>query len=236
VRLVTATLAGAEAVGRNWGPAPSARSGEVTTSVLPDQLRQLAKLEHASWLQFYRENRWSYGSPRNDARRVHDALVARGPLPENYKKRAIGNVKDALSILYALGYRSSRPADRPWLNVTRRGEVTATVLETDWRWQAKTGDWLQARAGDYQVRNDEGETWSVEPEIFNRTYEHVGYDRWRRTGRVSAQRAVPGELVITLEGPVTAHPGDWVIKGTAGEQWITSAEHFQKSYKVMTAP
>jgi hypothetical protein len=57
-----------------------------------------------------------------------------------------------------------------------------------------------------------------------------------RTGRVSAQRAVPAELVITLEGPVTAHPGDWVIKGTAGEQWITSAEHFQKSYKVMTAP
>ena len=52
---------------------------------------------------------------------------------------------------------------------------------------------------------------------------------------MSAQRAVPGELVITLEGPVTAHPGDWVIKGTAGEQWITSAEHFRKSYKVPTA-
>jgi hypothetical protein len=207
----------------------------VTTSILPDQLRRLAKLEHASWLQFYKDNRWSYGSPRNDARRIHDAMVSWGPLPENYKKRAIGNVQDALSILYALGYRSYRPADRPWSKVTRRGEVTATVLTSDWRWQAKTGDWLQARAGDYQVRNDEGEAWSVEPEIFNRTYEHVGYDRWRRIGRVWAQRAVPDELVITLEGPVTAKPGDWVIKGTAGEQWITSAEHFAKSYRVASA-
>ena len=124
VRLVTATLAGAEAVGRSWGPAPSARSGEVTTSILPDQLRQLAKLEHASWLQFYKDNRWSYGSPRNDARRIHDALVSWGPLPENYKKRSIGNVKDALSILYALGYRSYRTADRPLVegHPARRGD------------------------------------------------------------------------------------------------------------------
>jgi hypothetical protein len=59
----------------------------------------------------------------------------------------------------------------------------------------------------------------------------VAGDRWRRTGKVFAQPAVPGELVVSLEGPETAVEGDWVIKGAAGEQWITSAEHFAGGYQ-----
>jgi hypothetical protein len=235
VRLITATLAGAETAGRSWGPTPPARSGEVTSSITAEHLRCMARLEHASWLHFYRENRWSYGSPRNDTRRIHDALVPWTQLTANYREKTIANVTNALNILHALGYRSAAPADRPWLEVSRRGEVTATVLDADWRWQTRTGDWLQARAGDYQVRNDEGETWSVEPEIFSRSYRQVGDDRWRRTGRVLAQPAVPGELVISREGPVFANQGDWIIKGTAGEQWITSAAHFAESYQVIPA-
>ena len=107
----------------------------------------------------------------------------------------------------------------------------ATELQSDWRWQTRTGDWLQARAGDYQVRNGTGEAWSVDPEIFTRSYEHVAGDRWRRTGEVFAQPAVPGELVVSMEGPETAGEGDWVIKGAAGEQWLTSAEHFAENYE-----
>ena len=45
-----------------------------------------------------------------------------------------------------------------------------------------------------------------------------------------AQPAVEGELVITLEGPAFAKPGDWMMKGAAGEQWLTSAEHFAANY------
>ena len=46
-----------------------------------------------------------------------------------------------------------------------------------------------------------------------------------------AQPAVPGELVVSMEGPETAGDGDWVIKGAAGEQWLTSAEHFAANYE-----
>ena len=162
---------------------------------------------------------------------MHNALVPWSDLEPSYRERAIGNVKAALGTLHALGYRSSMASGRPWQTVERRGEVRATVLEADWRWQTATGEWLQARAGDYQVSNGTGEAWSVEPEIFAQSYEHIEGDRCRRTGEVSAQPAVPGELVITLEGPATAVAGDWVIKGAAGEQWITSAEHFAANYK-----
>lgn len=230
VRLVTATLADAEIEGRSWGPVAPAETTRMTSSIEPEQLESLARLEHASWLKFYSDHGWSHG-PRNDAKNVHDALVPWAQLPPDYTKRAIDNVKDALSILYALGYRSSGRATRPWIEVSRRGEVTATVLSEDRRWQTDGGQWLQARAGDYQVSDGRGRTWSVKPKIFLESYTQVEGDRWRRTGRVYAQPAVAGELIISLEGAAIAVEGDWVIKGNAGEQWINSSEHFAENYE-----
>jgi hypothetical protein len=226
VRLITATLAAAESVGRTWGPTSTGPGDSASTAVDPGQLRVMAECEHESWRRFYLEHGWSYRATRNDAKQVHNALVPWSDLEPSYRERAIGNVKAALGTLHALGYRSSMASDRPWQTVSRRGEVKAKVLESDWRWQTATGAWLQARAGDYQVSNGTGEAWSVEPEIFAKSYEHIEGDWWRRTGQVSAQPALPGELVISLEGPATAAAGDWVIKGAAGEQWITSAEQF----------
>ena len=231
VRLITATLAAAESVGRTWGPTSTGLGDSASTAVDPGQLQVMAEFEHESWRRFYLEHGWSYRATRNDAERVHNALVPWSDLAPSYRERAIGNVKAALGTLHALGYRSSMASDRPWQTVSRRGEVKATVLESDWRWRTATGEWLQARAGDYQVSNGTGEAWSVEPKIFAKSYEHIQGDRWRRTGEVSAQPAMPGELVISLEGPATAAAGDWVIKGAAGEQWITSAEHFAANYQ-----
>jgi hypothetical protein len=108
-------------------------------------------------------------------------------------------------------------------------------LVSDWRWQTRSGEWLQARAGHYRISNRSAETWSVDREIFTRSYEHVADDRWRRTGEVFAQPAVPGELVVSLEGPDTAGEGDWVIKGAAGEQRLTSAAHFPENYERLGA-
>jgi hypothetical protein len=232
VRLVTATLAGAESVGRTWGPIPADRTDAATTAVPPDQLAEMARLEHDSWRWFYREQGWSYGDRRDDARRVHDALRPWEQLSADYRDRALRNVRDALTTLHALGYRSwTTRGDRTWEPVTRHGEVHVTVLESDWHWQNGSGEWLQGRAGDYQVRDGDGRAWSVDREIFARSYEHLAGNRWRRTGTVFAQPAVPGELVVTLEGPGTAEEGDWVIRGAAGEQWLISAEHFAANYE-----
>ena len=230
VRLVTATLAGAESIGRTWGPTPKDPQAQVTGGIDPSQLTALSQFEHESWLRFYRDGGWKYGPERDDARRVHNGLVLWGSLTGECKERTRRNVTSALNTLQALGYRSWTGSDRPWGSFERRGEVTATVLTEDWRWQTRSGDWMTAHAGDYQVSNEQGHAWSVEPSIFSQSYTHVEGDRWRRTGRVWAQPALEGELVITLEGPALAKPGDWMMKGAAGEQWLTSAEHFLANY------
>ena len=104
VRLVTPTLAGAEAVGRSWGPVPSEplRRG--------DDLGPAGPLETVapSW-----NTRRGCSSTKTIGGLTDPRATMRGgstmpwcrwgPLPENYKKRAIGNVQEnALTILYAL--------------------------------------------------------------------------------------------------------------------------------------
>lgn len=42
----------------------------------------------------------------------------------------------------------------------------------------------------------------------------------------------PGSLVIdTLEGRMIANPGDWIIKGVAGEFYPCKPDIFEKSYE-----
>jgi hypothetical protein len=237
IRLVTATLAGAESVGRTWGPVPADQTGTSSTAVQPDQLRQMARLEHESWRRFYLEQGWTYGATRDDARSVHNALQPWDQLSADYRQRAMDNVKDALRTLHALGYRSTATSgDRTWITVERRGEVRATVLDRDWRWQTSSGEWMHAWPGDYRVSNGNGETWSVKRAIFRQSHEHLGGDRWRRVGEVFAQPATLGEFVISLEGPVTAAAGDWIVQGKAGEQWVTSAQHFAQNYRPSEPP
>ena len=230
VRLVTATLAGAESIGRTWGPTPQDPEAQVTGGIDPEQFAALSRFEHASWLRFYLDAGWKFEPERDDARSRHNALVPWGSLTAAYKERTRGNVTSALNTLQALGYRSWTGSDRPWASYERRGEVTALVLTEEWRWQTRSGDWMTAQAGDFRVSDGRGNAWSVEPSIFSQSYAHVEGDRWRRTGRVWAQPAVEGELVITLEGPAFAKAGDWMMKGAAGEQWLTSGEHFAANY------
>lgn len=37
--------------------------------------------------------------------------------------------------------------------------------------------------------------------------------------------------IKTLEGVMTANPGDWIITGTEGEQWPVRQDIFEKNYK-----
>ena len=79
--------------------------------------------------------------------------------PTGERAQSVRWVSDALSLpttsldrLAAAQNGAGRPVldprhDRSWVPVTRRGEVHATVLQSDWRWQTRTGDRLQARRG-----------------------------------------------------------------------------------------
>ena len=81
VRLVTATLAGAESIGRTWGPAPpQVRRPGHGRDRLRTSSRQLSRFEHASWLRFYLDAGWKYGSGAERRPARHNALVPWGLL------------------------------------------------------------------------------------------------------------------------------------------------------------
>jgi hypothetical protein len=88
---------------------------------------------------------------------------------------------------------------------------------------------MQANAGDWAV-HDDGKTWSVRDAIFRDTFEPAGEGRWFRKGRVQARPAHPGETVNTLEGPTTAAEGDWIVRGSGGEQWPVPGDEFTRRY------
>ena len=118
---------------------------------------------------------------------------------------------------------------------TRVGTVTAEQRSTPWTWTSRSGQTMQAEAGDWQVQAD-GETWSVRDHIFRVSYEHVGGNQWRKRGNVFARPAQPGETIETLEGPTTAADGDWVVRGTDGEEWPVPAREFAERYAELDAP
>lgn len=39
--------------------------------------------------------------------------------------------------------------------------------------------------------------------------------------------------IETLEGTMTAQPGDWIIEGTEGERWPVRKDIFEKTYDVL---
>ncbi|MGH3675945.1 MAG: hypothetical protein ACRDU5_09465 [Mycobacterium sp.] len=89
---------------------------------------------------------------------------------------------------------------------------------------------MHADAGDWEVRDSDGDSWSVRDDKFRSTYQQVNGNRYERTGFVRATPARKGEIVDTLEGPVTTAPGDWVVKGSGGERWPVPGEEFAQRY------
>ena len=50
---------------------------------------------------------------------------------------------------------------------------------------------------------------------------------------VTAQQVTERTIIHTIEGPLTAQPGDWVITGVDGERWPVKKEIFEKTYRVI---
>lgn len=240
IRQVTTALAAAESLGRSWGPVSSGRSDSLVTSaeVSPSELDTMAEMEHASWMRHLRDNGWRYSAQRDDRRRLHPSLRPWAQLTSADQAKTREGVANALRILNLLGYRSTvlRPPNpdeaNEWVEVTRRGEVRAVRQPVGWSWTSESGATMEANAGDWQITDDAGRSWSVASDIFASTYSHIAGDRWRRSGSARARRAVAGEVINSLEGRQTAAEGDWVIRGPKGEEWLITAKHFAGSYQI----
>jgi len=187
----------------------------------------MARAEHEDWCRYYLRNGWKYGSPRDDSRKIHDKLVDWSVVEStpDLLDATARNLASTLWGLRQLGYRS-HPL---WRNFIQVGVVNAERRNAAWTWESDCGETMHADAGDWAIM-DGGKVWSVRDDIFRATYEHVGEGRWRRTGRVQARPALPGETVETLEGPTTAPEGGWIVRGYQGEQWPVPADEFARRY------
>jgi len=197
-----------------------------------DAAMKMAQAEHEDWSRYYRRNHWKYGAVRNDEQRIHNMLVEWSVVEadQDLLNSAVTSLATTLWSLRQLGYRS-RPV---WQPFTRVGTVTAEQRNTPWTWTSRSGQTMQADAGDWQVQVGEA-TWSVRDDIFQTSYEHVGGNQWQRRGDVFARPAQPGETIETLEGPTTAFDGDWVVRGADGEQWPVAAREFAERYAALDA-
>ena len=227
-----------------WGTPPAQLSGrDMADSAPVEQLALMgfdhhsatgmARAEHEDWCRYYRSNGWKYGPNRDDSRKIHDKLVDWSVVESkpDLLNAAVRSLAATLWSLRQLGYRS-RPL---WQTFTRVGTVTAEQRTTRWTWKSDSGHSMRARAGDWAVQEN-GKIWSVRDDIFRDTYEPAGDGQWRRKGRVQARPARPGETVNTLEGPTTAADGDWVVRGSNGEQWPVPGDEFARRYAEFHPP
>jgi len=225
VRQVLTVLGSAVAVGRSWG------AGTGTASPPSEkQLEEMARREHESWLRHLRSEGWSWAAELDRSGKKHPALLPWDRLPEESRARTREGVTDSLALLSTLGYRSFDDPYATWVRLRRRGEVTAVRRAEPWSWTASDGTVLHGRAGDWEVTDNGGASRSVDAAIFEKTHEPVGGDRWRRVGEIRGRLARPGEVVHSLEGDQRARPGQWVLRGVEGEEWLVSAEHVEAAY------
>jgi hypothetical protein len=48
---------------------------------------------------------------------------------------------------------------------------------------------------------------------------------------VQVRPAREGETIQTLEGPLAASAGEWVVRGDLGEEWVISGERLRAGYR-----
>jgi hypothetical protein len=222
-------------------PATKVSAAELQTLAPLEKLRRLgfeknaalamAQAEYEDWHQYYEDAGWQEGPKRDDDKKIHERLVGWEATAANpaLLDAAVDSVAGTLLQLCELGYRS-RPV---WESFRRTGTVIAEQRDAAWTWTAHSGQIMHAKAGDWSVQDGAGDTWSVADDFFQGSYEEVDQAEklWRRIGVVSARPARIGEAIQTLEGPVQAAPGDWVVKGTRDELWPVSADLFPRRYE-----
>ena len=108
--------------------------------------------------------------------------------------------------------------------------VTAEPVTVVSIWASTTGDQLRARAGDWWVC-DGADRWSVDGEIFARTYVRIGGDRYRKVAAVTAAVISEPLTVPTLEGVVSGSPGDYLVGNPGGDVWVIPAAVFTARYE-----
>ena len=120
--------------------------------------------------------------------------------------------------------RYLRLADRPLVAVR-------LLLDTDGLVYRKWGGEQRAKPGDWIVDND-GEVYTVDADVFARTYRPTGPGTYVKTTPVWAERAQHGGSVKTKEGATRYEAGDYLVSNNedGSDAYAISAAKFDTLY------
>src|SRR5262252_8633948 len=105
------------------------------------------------------------------------------------------------------------------------------ALETDGLVYRKWGGEQRAKTGDWIVDND-GDVYTVDADVFARTYRRTGPGTYVKTTPVWAQRAPQSGSVKTKEGATHYEAGDYLVSNNedGSDQYAVSAAKFDALY------
>jgi hypothetical protein len=112
------------------------------------------------------------------------------------------------------------------------GTVRAEQLHESTNWTTSKGEVMHAEAGDMKITGADGSTWSVKPDIFQQTYSPVAGSagEFAKTAITRASQLTQPITIQTLEGQGSGQPGDYLIRGPKGEEYIVPKAKFESMY------
>jgi hypothetical protein len=124
--------------------------------------------------------------------------------------------------------------DGPRRYVRRPDRPVAAVrlaLETDGLIYRKWGGEQRAKAGDWIVDN-EGDVYTVDADVFARTYRSTGPGAYVKTTPIWAERAQDAGSVKTKEGATRYEAGDYLVSNNSDgtDQYAIEAARFETMY------
>jgi hypothetical protein len=106
------------------------------------------------------------------------------------------------------------------------------ALDTDGLVYRKWGGEQRAKAGDWIVDND-GDVYSVDAEVFARTYRTTGTGSYVKTTPIWAERATQSGSVRTKEGATQYQAGDYIVsnRSDGSDAYAIEAAKFEALYE-----
>ena len=126
-------------------------------------------------------------------------------------------------------------ADAPRRPYVRRPDRPVAAvrlsLDTDGLVYRKWGGEQRAKPGDWLVDNN-GDVYTVDADVFARTYRQTGPGAYVKTTQVWAERAEHTGTVKTKEGSTQYEPGDYLVSNNAdgSDEYAVSASKFEELY------
>lgn len=106
------------------------------------------------------------------------------------------------------------------------------ALLTDGFVYQKWGGEQRAKAGDWLVDND-GDVYTVDSDVFRRTYRKVACGQYVKVTPVWAVRAEIAGSIRTKEGVTHYSPGDYIVSNSpdGSDQYAVTAKKFESVFE-----